>query len=92
MGFLARAVSAAMMFAIHFREHVLPRLRNLAKAEAVCVAQDVETYAGACSAVMRYAGKYGAYMLEPHLVDELFEWVQIQIGEGIQEAEAESAR
>lgn len=92
MGLVARAVVAAMTFAIHFHEHVLPRLRNLAKAQGVCVAQDVETYGGACSAVMRYANKYGALLLEPELIDELYEWVQLRIGEAIEEAEADGAR
>jgi hypothetical protein len=92
MGFIARAVSAAMTFALHFHEHVLPRLRNLAKAEGVCVAKDVETYSGACSAVMRYANKFGALTLDPELIDELYEWVQLRVGEAIEEAEAEGAR
>lgn len=78
-----------MSFALHFRQHVMPRLNNLAKANALCVARNVETYSGACSSVMRYAKKYGAFQLPPELIDELYEWIQIRVGEEIEAVESE---
>lgn len=64
-----------MSFAQDFREHVIPRLQNLATAEAVCVARGVETFSGACSAIWRYANRYGATSLSSPMIDVLDDWI-----------------
>ncbi len=81
-----------MTFATHFREHIMPRLCNLAKAEAVCVAEGVETFSGAVSAMWRYATKYGATSLPSGLIDELDDWIMTRVAVEIEKAEAECVK
>jgi hypothetical protein len=81
-----------MLFAHHFREHVMPRLRNLARAEAVCIVQHVETFSGACNALMTYSRRYGALYLPPAKLDDLEEWIAIQILTEVDALEASHGR
>lgn len=80
------------LFAHHFRDHVMPRLRNLAKAEAVCVTRNVETFSGACDAVMNYARKRGALYLPDDVLDDLEDWIATEVLTQIDAAEAIGAR
>lgn len=63
------------LFAAHFREHVTPRLRNLAAAEAMCVVRRVQGFNEAWDAIWAYARNHGAVYLPAHLIDELDDWI-----------------
>jgi len=78
-------------FANHFAEHVVPRLKNLITAEAVCVARQVEDYAGARSAVMAYARRYGSMHLPDDIFYDLDEWVSLELSKQIAKAEEQDA-
>jgi hypothetical protein len=60
-------------FAVHFRTLVIPRLHNLVRAEAVCIAHGVESFDNACNVVMRHARQLGALHL-PNIL-ELEDWI-----------------
>lgn len=62
-------------FAVHFREHVIPRLRNLCKAEALCIVRGVETWEGAHDAIYRYAANRGAFQLGSYALMQLDDWI-----------------
>lgn len=62
-------------FSEHFRDHLMPRLRNLVTAEAVCIAKGIEDWNGAYAAVWRYARKYGAMYLPNDKLGELEDWI-----------------
>ena len=64
-----------ILFPANFREHVTPRLRNLARAEAYCIARDVEDFSGAAAAIWHYANKFGANCLPHKLIDTLDDWI-----------------
>ncbi len=89
---MAGRLAAAVTFATHFREHIMPRLCNLAKAEAVCVAAEVETLSGAVDAVWGYARKHGAIYLPNGLIDELHDWILTRVADEIEKAEAGRGR
>lgn len=77
------------LFADHFRDQVVPGLRNLARAEAACVAHGVETFSGAYDAVMDCARRYGALYLPEDKFADLEDWIGTIILEAIDGAEAE---
>lgn len=60
-------------FAVQFRAHVIPRLHNLVRAEAVCIAHGVESFDNACNIVMDHARRLGALRLPDIL--ELEDWI-----------------
>ncbi len=64
-----------IQFPDHFREHLKPRLRNLARAEAYCIARDVEDFAGGAAAIWHYANKFGANCLPRKIIDQLDDWI-----------------
>lgn len=68
-----------MTFPAHFRKHVMPRLQNLVTAEAVCVSREVETFSGACDAVMAYARRYGALHLPDDKLLDLEDWIATEL-------------
>ena len=72
-------------FALHFRDHVIPRLHNLVRAEAVCIAHGVETFDDACNVVMRHARQLGAMHL-PNIL-ELEDWIATTLLNELDEAE-----
>lgn len=76
-------------FAIHFRDHVIPRLHNLVRAEAVCIAHGVEGFDDAVNVVMRHARELGAN----HLPDimELHDWITTTLSEETWKAERDLA-
>jgi hypothetical protein len=73
------------LYALHFRERVVPRLHNLVRAEAVCIAHGVEGYDNAMNVVMRHARELGANYLPD--IFELEDWVAITLRNEIDEAE-----
>ena len=75
------------LFSNHFAEHIIPRLQNLIRAEAVCVARHVEDYGGAFAAVMAYANRYGASHLPDEIHADLEDWVSSELAEQIMRAE-----
>jgi hypothetical protein len=77
-------------FALHFRDLVIPRLHNLVRAEAVCIAHGVEGFDDACNVVMRHARQLGANHLPDIL--ELEDWISTSLLVAIDEAEAGVAR
>lgn len=77
-------------FAIHYRERVIPRLHNLVRAEAVCIAHGVEGFDDACSIVMRHARQLGANYL-PNIL-ELEDWIATTLLNEIDEAERAGGR
>jgi hypothetical protein len=81
------AGSEGMTFAANFREHVTPRLINLAKAEAYCIAHNVETFHNAHRIVMAYARKYGALHLSRAAYDDLDELICCTLADGIEAEE-----
>lgn len=62
-------------FSVHFRELVMPRLRNLAAAEALCVVKRVQDFNEAWDAVWAHARNHGAVYLPAHMVDQLDDWI-----------------
>jgi hypothetical protein len=72
-------------FAIHFKEHIAPRLLNLTKAEGFCIAHGEETFSNAHRIIMDYARKYGALHLSEDLLPELEDWVCSRLVEAIDE-------
>lgn len=74
-------------FPIHFRDHVTPKLRNLAAAEAVCVARGVETFSGAYDAILAYARAHGALYLPENRLEELEDWISTTLLAEIDRAE-----
>ncbi len=64
-----------MTFAVHFRELVTPRLRNLAAAEALCVVKRVQGFNDAWDAVWAHARDHGAVYLPTHMIDQLDDWI-----------------
>lgn len=75
-------------FAEAFREHVIPRLRSLAQAEATCITHGVEGFHEAHAVVWRYARKYGALHLPEHLLDQLLDWIAVELLHGVDATEA----
>lgn len=73
------------LFAVHYRERVIPRLHNLVQAEAVCIVHGVETFDNACNVVMRHARELGAMHL-PNIL-ELEDWICTTLLNEIDEAE-----
>lgn len=77
------------MFPIHFRQHVIPRLRRLAVAEAFCVVRGAEDWNGAYDSLMRYARRYGALYLPERVGYELDDWLSTTLLEEIARQETE---
>lgn len=73
------------LYAAHFRERVVPRLHDLVRAEAVCIAHGVETFDNACNVVMRHARELGANYLPDIL--ELEDWIATTLSEEAWKAE-----
>lgn len=71
------------MFPIHFRQHVIPRLRHLATAEAFCVVRGEEDWTGAFDSLMAYAKRYGAMYLPVSVFYELDDWLSTTLLEEI---------
>lgn len=76
-------------FLRHFLKHVTPRLTNLCKAEAYCIAHGAETFHNAHRIVMDYARRYGALHLPPGALDDLDEWICLTLANEIDACEAE---
>lgn len=76
------------LFAIHFRQHVIPRVRRLAIAEAFCVVRGAEDWTGAFDSLMAYARRYGAMHLPEHIFYELDDWLSATLLEEIDRQEA----
>ena len=72
-------------FAVHYRERVIPRLHNLVRAEAVCIAHGVESFDNACNVVMRHARELGANYLPD--IFELEDWIATTLLSEIDAAE-----
>lgn len=82
-----------MSFAHQFGQLVIPRLLNLTRAEAVCVAHGVETYSGAWDVIMHHARLLGALHLPEDGFDALEDWISTTLLNEIVEAElARAAR
>lgn len=75
-------------FAIHFRQHIIPRLRRLATAEAFCVARGAEDWSGAFDVIMAYAQAYGAVYLPDDVFYDLDDWISATLLEEIARQEA----
>ena len=80
------------LFPIHFRAHVTPKLRNLAAAEALCVARGVETFSGAYDAILAYARAHGALYLPDNRLEELDDWISAALLVEIDRAERVGAQ
>lgn len=74
-------------FEQQFGELVIPRLHNLVRAEAVCVAHQVESYSGAWDVVMHHARLLGALHLPEDGFDALEDWISTTLLNEIVEAE-----
>lgn len=88
---LRTVATAAMssMFPIHFHQHVIPRLRRLATAEAFCVVRGAEDWTGAFDSLMAYARRYGAMYLSERMFYELDDWLSTTLLEEIARQETE---
>lgn len=80
------------LFSAHFRDHVIPRLHNLVRAEAVCIAHGVEGFDDACNVVMRHARELGAMHLPPNIFEELEDWIATTLSNEAWKAEQAIAR
>ncbi len=76
------------LFAIHFRQHVIPRLRRLATAEAFCVVRGAQSWSDAFDGTMSYARRYGAMYLPADVLDDLDDWLCTTLLEEITRQEA----
>lgn len=76
------------IFAIHFRQYVIPRLRRLATAEAFCVVRGAEDWSGAFDSLMAYARRYGAMYLPDYVFADLDDWMSATLLEEIDRQEA----
>lgn len=79
-----------MSFPDNFREHVIPGLRNLITAEAICIVHGVEDYSEAHRVVMRHACALGAGFLPDAIFDDLIDWVDDTLLTEILKAEGEA--
>lgn len=78
-------------FATHFRQHVTPRLYNLAQAEAACFAAGLEDFADCRRVLWRYAFQFGAAFLPDDIFHDLNDWLLTTLSEAIEEKERTSA-
>ena len=74
-------------FDLHFRDNVVPKLRNLIQAEAVCVANGVEDWDGALRSVWEYAGQHGCRGCSYEAQERMDQWVMVRLLNEIEEAE-----
>jgi hypothetical protein len=75
-------------FDLHFRDNVVPNLRNLIQAEAVCVANGVEDWDGALRSVWEYAGQHGCTSCSAEAQDALDQLIMVRLSDEIAVAEA----
>lgn len=70
-------------FPRHYGEHIIPRLRRLVAAEAVCVVRGVETFAGGHDSLLAYARRYGGLYLPMEAFQALEDWLSVTLLEEI---------
>lgn len=75
-------------FDMYFRDNVVPKLRNLIQAEAVCVANGVEDWDGALRSVWEYAGQHGCTSCSDAEQEALDQMIMVRLKDEIAVAEA----
>jgi len=75
------------IFAVHFRNHVTPRLRQQVALQAFLIACGSVTYGEGRAAIVAHAWRYGAGHLPAALFAELLDWISTALLEDILQAE-----
>ena len=75
------------LFPIHYRQHVMPKLRQQIDLQAFLIACDTTTYSDAHAEVIGLAHRYGAGYLPDRLRDQLHDWISDNLLSAIMAAE-----
>lgn len=76
-----------MTFAAHYREHVVPKLRQQIALQSFFIACGTTSYEDGFAAVFEQARRYGAIHLPGRLCQELRDWIGAALTDGIIEVE-----
>ncbi len=75
------------LFPLHFRDHVMPKLRAAVNVQAFLIACGSATYSEGHAEVFAVARRYGALYLPDNRLADLQDWIATALVDGIDAAE-----
>jgi hypothetical protein len=76
-------------FIKHFRQHVIPRLKELARTQGFFLASDLIDFAEAHDTVWQVASRLGITRLRDEMIVDVRDWIDEQIWAAFEEASAD---